>query len=192
MDSFTLCSTIFAPVVLSATYTTQIDFYNRHISGLMVFKTMNDTTERVVFMTETGFKFFDFEFHPNGFKVQYIIPSLNKKFIVNTFRNDISYLLIPPIKSSIHPQIKNDTCTLFKFSKSKSNCYYYSNKQCTELHRIEVGTDRKKSLTIELAGKQNKNPETINIVHHSFKLIIFLKQIDTHADSTTPWFLYYW
>lgn len=177
MDVFTNCPPVFKPAVHTATYSTQLDFYKKHLSGLFLFKAMNDTTERVVFMTETGFKFFDFEFTPNTFKVQYIIPALNKKIIVNTLRKDLGLLLIAPIENTAHEQPKSDSYTIFKFPAGKGNIYYSTDKRCEQLQKIETGTDKKKSLTIELSEKEHKNPKTINIVHQNFKLTIFMKQI---------------
>jgi hypothetical protein len=177
MDAFTNCPPVFKPAIHTANYKAELDFYKKHISGLFVFKSMNDSTERVVFMTETGFKFFDFEFTPHQFKVQYIIPSLNKKLIVNTLSRDLGYLVVPPIESSAHEQPKNDNYTIFKFPVHKAYAYYTSDKRCDQLQKIEVGNDKKKNLVIDFTDRQNINPKTINIAHQNFKLTIFMKQI---------------
>lgn len=177
MDAFTNCPPVFKPAIRTATYTSELDFYSKHISGLFVFKSMNDTTERVVFMTEMGFKFFDFEFTPNTFRVQYIIPGLNKKIIVNTLHRDLGYLVIPPVENSKHEQPKSDNATVFKFPEGKSYLYYTSDKKCDQLQKIEVGSDKKKSLIVDITDTMNNNPKTINIAHKNFKLTIFMKQI---------------
>jgi hypothetical protein len=177
LDTFTNCPVVFRPAIHTATYSAQLDFYKKHISGLFIFKSMNDTTERVVFMTETGFKFFDLEFTPQSFKVQYIIPSLNKKFIISTLRRDLAYLVISPIENSAHEQPKSDLYTIFKFPVRKGYTYYTTDKKCSQLRKIEAGTDKKKTLVIDIAGMQNNNPQTINIAHQNFKLTIFMKQI---------------
>ena len=79
--------------ISTATYHTQIDFFGKHLSGLLVFKATSDTTERTIFMTETGFKFFDFEFTPATFSVKYCLPAKNKKIITKTFQRDIGFLV---------------------------------------------------------------------------------------------------
>jgi VCBS repeat-containing protein len=180
MDAFTNCPPVFRPAIHTATvtYNAQLDFYKKHISGLFVFKSMNDTTERVVFMNETGFKFFDFEFTPHNFKVQYIIPSLNKKFIVNTLQKDLGYLIVPPVENSAHEQPKSDAYTTFKFPQAKGAVYYSTDRHCEQLQKIEVGKDKKKSLIIDLTDMQHNSPQTINIAHQNFKLTIFMKQIN--------------
>jgi hypothetical protein len=177
LDMFTKCPPVFTPAVRNATYSTQIDFYKKHLSGLLLFKATGDTTERVVFMTETGFKFFDLEFTPHHFEVKYIIPSLNKKIIINTLSRDFSYLVMPPLENSTHEQPKSDNSTIFKFPNGKSYDYYTTDKKCTQLQRILAGNDKKKNLIIDFTGSKDHSPETINIAHQNLKLTIFLRQI---------------
>jgi hypothetical protein len=178
MDKLTNCAAVFIPSVYTATYSSQIDFYKKHFSGLFVFKAMNDTTERVVFMTETGFKFFDFEYTPHGFAVKYIIPSLNKKIIIHTFSRDLGYLVAPPIENPAHEQEPGDNKIISKFPTRHTYTYYTTDKKCSLLQQIAVGNDHKKSLVIDLTGTRNNNPQTINIAHKNLKLTIFMKQID--------------
>lgn len=179
MDIFTNCPPVFTPAVRSATYSTQIDLYNKHLSGLLLFKATGDTTERVVFMTETGFKFFDLEFSPHHFEVKYIIPSLNKKVIIKMLSRDLGYLVVPPVENSPHEQPKADSSIIFKFPIGRSFNYYITDKKCTQLQRIEAGDDKKKNLVIGLIYGQKPAPETIKIAHQSIKLTIFLRQINT-------------
>lgn len=179
LDIFTNCPAVFTPAVRTARYTTQIDFYRKHLSGLMVFKATGDTTERVVFMTETGFKFFDLEFTPHTSSVRYIIPSLNKKIIVNMLTRDLGYLAAAPPENSAHDQPKSDNNTIFKFPRGKGYDYYVADKQCNRLQRIESGTDSKKSLVIDFADGGESGLGTINIAHQNIKLTIFLRQIST-------------
>jgi hypothetical protein len=177
MDIFTNCPVVYQPAVHNAKYTAQIDFFKKHFSGLFVFKSLNDSTQRVVFMNETGFKFFDFEFGSHHFTVQYIIPGLNKKIIVNTLRRDIGYLAQAPSENSAREQTKGDTYTLFKFPQGKAASYYYTDTKCNHLQKIESGSDGKKHITIDLSGSMKSNPETINLSDKNVRLTIFLRQI---------------
>src|SRR5690349_10497852 len=68
------CLAKFKPVFKSTWYNASIDVVGKHLSGLLLFKTMADSTMRVVFTNEVGITFFDFEFAPNGhFKVKQVI-----------------------------------------------------------------------------------------------------------------------
>ena len=186
MSAYKPCHAIRQPLVNTATYTAQIDFYQKHITGLWIFKAMDDTTERVVFMTETGFKFFDFEFSPHNFQVKYIVRSLNKKLIVHTFKKDIGYIVMPPNENSIATVLQSDTNIKYTVSRGKAYSYYSTDTRCEQLQKIEEGTAHIRTLVITMKGNRNKNPETINIAHQSYKLNILLKQIDDNASTTTP------
>ena len=87
------CKTVINTKIKTATYHAQIDFFGKHLSGLLVFKATSDTTERAIFMNETGFKFFDFEFTPATFTVKYCLPAMNKKIIIKTFQRDLGFLV---------------------------------------------------------------------------------------------------
>lgn len=178
LDIFTNCPAVFTTPVGTARFTTQIDFYKKHLSGLMIFKATNDTTERVVFMTETGFKFFDLEFTPHSSSVMYLIPSLNKRIIVKTLIRDLGYLATPPLENSPHDQPKSDSNTTFRFPRGGSYDYYVADKQCRSLQRIASGTETKKNLVIDFSNSGSQSHGAINIAHQNVKLTIFLRQID--------------
>ncbi len=53
-----------------ALYNTKVDVVGKHLSGLLLIKLMPDSSTRLVFSNEMGFKYFDFEFSAAGvFKV---------------------------------------------------------------------------------------------------------------------------
>src|SRR3569832_981187 len=69
----TMCIRKFKPAFRADWYTTSVDVYGHHISGLLLFKVMPDSAVRVVFTNEVGVTFFDFEFAKSGgFKVHQI------------------------------------------------------------------------------------------------------------------------
>ena len=81
------CLQKFKPVIERALYNTSVDVTGKHISGLLLIKTMPDSSIRIVFSNEMGFSFFDFGFFTgNGFKVYHIIPQMNKKAVIKTLR----------------------------------------------------------------------------------------------------------
>ncbi len=179
MDTFTNCPPIYEQRITTATYNTQIDFAKKHFSGLLVFKALDDTTKRAVFITETGFKFFDFEFTSNRFRVVYILPNLNKKIIVTTFQKDLGYLLLPINSKQARVELSDAMQTILKFPQKGSRAnYYYADKKCNSLQKIESGTNKKKSLSISVEGFKNENFETVKITHHGFPLSILLKQVE--------------
>src|SRR5688500_8330513 len=57
------------PQLLSTTlFSASIDVVGKHLSGLLFIKAMPDQSHRVVFTSETGITFFDFEYKSDGFE----------------------------------------------------------------------------------------------------------------------------
>src|SRR4249919_2870319 len=83
----------FKPVFAVALYRANVDVTGEHLGGLLMIKRMPDSTMRMVFSNEIGFKFFDFEFSPGGgFKVHSIIKQMNKKAVIKTLRKDFELI----------------------------------------------------------------------------------------------------
>lgn len=59
----TLCDIdSFAPSLGKALYKAEVEITGHHLSGLLLFKTMEDSTQRIAFLLETGQSIFDFGF----------------------------------------------------------------------------------------------------------------------------------
>lgn len=164
--------------IRNATYNTKIDFYKKHFSGLLVFKAVNDTDNRVVFVTETGFKLFDFEFTPNNFNVQYCLPPLRKKIILNIFKNDLGQLVQSDTFYNAHINQKDSVITVtFARGNGRYKDFVLDGK-CGQLIDIERGGKYIKSVSAKISGISKGNFDAIDIYHHPLKLHISLKQIE--------------
>src|ERR1035437_4022081 len=86
------CLNKFKPAISSILYNTHVNVIGKHLSGLMIIKRMRDSTIRVVFSSEMGVKFFDFEYSGIGFKVVYCMEQLNKKVVINQLKKDLGFL----------------------------------------------------------------------------------------------------
>ena len=85
----------FKPAFTVALYNTQVDVVGNHLSGLLLIKKMPDSSTRMVFSNEMGFKYFDFEFAADGnFKVYSIIKQMNRKAVLKTLRKDFELILM--------------------------------------------------------------------------------------------------
>src|ERR1700712_4842391 len=88
------CVQKFKPVFVSALYNTQVNVIGKHLSGLLLIKTMPDNSIRMVFSNEMGFKFFDFGFGADGkFTVFSIIKQMNKKAVIKTLQKDFELVM---------------------------------------------------------------------------------------------------
>jgi hypothetical protein len=90
------CLNKFIPSFTTNWYTAKVDVEGRHISGLLLVKTMADSSTRIVFTNEAGIKFLDVGFNKNEFEVFSIMKALDKKAVVNTLEKDFELMLLKP------------------------------------------------------------------------------------------------
>jgi len=76
-------------------YKAVLDISKHHLSGFMYLKRTSDSSYRIIFSSEVGMKYFDFEFRGKEFIIQYCFPSLEKKSLLKLLENDFRVLLFP-------------------------------------------------------------------------------------------------
>ena len=99
----------FKPVYTVALYKAEVNVMGNYLSGLLLIKKMPDSSTRMLFSNELGFKFFDFEFSKEGdFKVHYILKKMDRKAVVKTLRKDFQLLLMEPMDTTKACMLKDD------------------------------------------------------------------------------------
>jgi hypothetical protein len=172
------CIRQFSPQFNSTLYSTQVDILKHHLSGLLFFKQMPDSSIRVVFANEMGFKFFDFEFDKQGnFTKHYLLAKMDKKAVVKTLRQDFALVLLHPDLSAAHAATDN-RYRYIVVPTEKGNNYYITDTACTQLVRIEKSSRRKPAVTVWMQHYNNGVPDTINIRHEHFKFNISLQKVE--------------
>jgi hypothetical protein len=162
-------------------FTASVDIVGRHLSGLLFIKEMPDQSKRVVFTSETGITFFDFEFQGDDFQVKQIIPQLRKKIITNTLRKDFETLLALPFQNkTMQAWTMGDERYFGTSTRGKEKAFFVTDKSCTTLKRMEVGF-KKPLFSIVTAGIDAAAPESVVITHHTFNMVINLKKMDRHV-----------
>lgn len=172
------CLEKFRPEITSVLYNTHINVVGKHLSGLLIFKKMEDQSTRVVFSNEMGVKFFDFEFKQDGFKVIYCMDKLNKKPVIRQLRKDIGVLLFHEVNISNAKTKSSPDELYFGFKKGKEYDYYITSQDCNELKRIENATSKKKKIITNLTAYKKGMPDSVYISHENFEFNISLKQIE--------------
>jgi len=175
------CIQNFKPVFESVMYNTNVDIVGHHISGVIVFKTMPDSSIRIVFSMKTGFKFFDFGFTPDsGFKVYYILKQMDKKALITALRKDFELILLQHTEAS-HGYLLSDTAEhYYAFPQEKGTNYYITNSSCTHLIRIEKSSKKKVIVEAIMKDYRDGTPDTIGISHKNLNFDIALKKLE-HA-----------
>jgi len=172
------CRAVYQQRIHTANYKAGIDFFKKHYSGILVFKEVSDTLKRAVFITETGFKFFDFEFGAHHFSVIFCLPGLSKKMILNIFKRDFG-LLLNPRRDKALAIVKNVNTITYTFAdENGGRDTYIADTACRQILEIEHRKAGVESFHINISGMKGESFDSVNIKHKHIKLNISLKQID--------------
>ena len=176
-DADVNCIKQFAPQFTTTLYSAYVDVTKYHLSGILFFKLMPDSSTRVLFTNEMGVKFFDFSFAKNGdFTKHYILDKMDKKVVVKALRNDLQLVLLHPDLDKAK-SLKDSTYNYVAVPTPKGNNYYIT-RDCEELVRIEKSSKRKSVVDVHMLNYTNGVPDSINIQHRNFKFTIALKRIE--------------
>ncbi|MEP7278536.1 MAG: hypothetical protein ABI813_07840 [Bacteroidota bacterium] len=172
------CVLKFRPRFSKVLYNTQVDVVGKHLSGLLLMKAMPDSSTRLVFSNEMGFKYFDIEFNRGGgFKVYYILPQMDKKAVLTTLRKDFEILLMQHLEPGKAFVRKKDGLFYYGFPQTKGNNYYITDTACSQLVRLERASKRKVVVTAVMLHYSDGTPDTIGISHQNFNFTIGLKKL---------------
>jgi hypothetical protein len=173
------CITRLAPSEIhTAWYHASVDVVGNHISGLLLIKNMPDSSYRVVFTNEAGVTFFDFGFSRNGsFKVHNIIKQLDKGPVIQTLRKDFELILGLSFHGKAYQAWALDEDIFYGVSQKKETAYFITSKDCASLRRLELGSRRKRKVSVQLTGGYPL-PTKIELVHHTFNMQIKLTHFE--------------
>ena len=177
-----VCVEAFKPVFTRALYNTQVNVTGKHLSGLLIIKTMPDSSIRMVFSSEAGFKFFDFEFYKNEFKVHYIFSQMNKKPVIKTLRKDFELVLMHHLNAPGPYTLKSNGDYYHVFPDGKDFYYYITDSACNNLLRMERGSRKKRIVEAIMHKNSDGMPDTIGIKHHNFSFDIGLKRLQDDTE----------
>lgn len=172
------CVRSFQPVFTTALYNAQVNVTGKHLSGILIIKTMPDSSTRMVFSNEAGFKFFDFGFDKKGFKVYYIVSQMNKKPVIKTLRKDFELVLMKHIHAASYYAMKEESEYYYVFPDGKDHYYYVTDSACSRLIRMERGSKKKKVVEAVMETGKDGMPDTIGIRHNNFSFDIGLKRLE--------------
>jgi hypothetical protein len=171
------CLEKFIPAFEASWYRTSVNVTGKHISGLLLIKTMPDDSKRIVFTNEAGITFFDFEFTQDGFVVHQVIRQLDKKPVINTLRKDFEMLLMTQIRKGEAEQFQRGDTIFHGYAGKKEINYFVTDKNCSSLLRIEKASRRKKKVEVKLFNVRNNVPDSVAIQHFLFNMQIQLKKL---------------
>lgn len=172
------CIEKFKPSFASNLYNASVDVYGNHISGLLLFKAMPDSSLRIVFTNEVGISFFDFEFRQNGkFKVHKIFHLLDKRIVIDLLRKDFETIIMRGVTTRPLNGFVHQNEFFYALPGKKETDYFITDKDCATLLRIEKVSKRKKMLEVRFIGIDRQSPDSIYLKHLTFDMQIGLKKI---------------
>lgn len=125
-----------------ALYEVEISYGSKNISGVAIIKKMEEAqTFRTVFMSETGLKYFDFEYFQNDSTVvHYMMDAMNRKKIIRTLTTDLGLILKKnPDQKILTYFVAENSKTEFIIKEKQQGRHYYrfdeNGKQPTKMSR---------------------------------------------------------
>jgi hypothetical protein len=156
-------------------YKCQMDIYKNHVSGILIIKKINETTHRVAMTSDFGNKLIDFEISENNFKLNYVLPDLDKKIVINFLKNDFQQLLKKqyPVTESF----ENENSKIYFSKIDKKGYYLFFNKENSLLNKIIYTKNNKEKIDFTFDAKKHIFADSLNLQHKDFKINIKLFQI---------------
>jgi len=165
------------PSFSTTLYRTEIEVVGKHLSGLLFFKSLPDSTFRVVFTNEMGLNLFDFQFADRNFKVIHCIDQLNKKPVINQLRKDIGFLLMADLDFAKGKELRKGSSTYYRFAAGEEFTYYITDSASYHIRRIENTTAKRRKVVVTLTNLSEGMPDSVFVDHKLFDFTISLKQI---------------
>ena len=96
-----------------------LNISTKYFGGLLYVKPISDKSERIIFLSELGLKYFDFEHNKitNEITVKYAMEYLNKKSLISLLKNDLLFLLND--YDIVEKRLKSDGVEIIKTTSNK-------------------------------------------------------------------------
>jgi len=160
-----------------------MDIYNNHVSGILIVKKIREHTHRIVFTSDFGNKLIDFEISENDFKLNYVLPDLDKKIVIGFLKNDFQRLLKKKYLAT--GKVENDSSITYVAELDKKNYSYlvFNKGKNNLLQSISFRKKNKEKILYIFDGKKPTFAETIEIQHQDYKINIKLLQITENEEE---------
>lgn len=174
-DKLAVAPLVFKDLSKGKLYKAKVEILKNYLSGLLMIKKVKGSN-RVIFTSETGLKFFDFAFAPDTFIVHQIMEQFDNKHVVNTLKEDIGALVHFNTEGPYETvALKAEQGGLNRRKDGGDWMYYYYQEE--QLNKIERASDKKKKVIITFENYIEDIPQLINIAHKDFKMNIELNYI---------------
>jgi hypothetical protein len=165
-----------------ALYEVDITYGKKNISGVGVIKKMEaNQAFRMVLMSETGLKFFDFEFFPkDSTVVHYVMDAMNRKKILRTFTTDFGLILKknPDQKTLTYYAAENSKPGFIIKEKQQGRNYFHFDEGGKQPVKIGRKAFLSPKTEVEISYNSGGIPVTIDFTHGIIDLKMTFKLIN--------------
>jgi hypothetical protein len=169
-----------------ALYEVDITYGKKNISGIAVIKKMEaNQSFRIVLMSETGLKFFDFEFFPNDSNVvHYAMDALNRKKIIRIFTTDLRLIVKrhPDQKTLVYYVYENPTADFIIKEKRQGRSFYHFDENGKQPAKISRKAFLSPATEVDISYNPEGIPAEIDFTHGIIDLTIEFKLINEQND----------
>ena len=161
-------------------YRTQIEIYGNNLSGILIIKKISDDIHRVAMTTDFGNKMLDFEISETAFKINYLIPDLDRKVVKNILEKDFRALL----KESYDvTEVSEDAAfKIFATENPKGKNFLFYGKKDGLLKKTVITQNGKEKVNFLFDGKSAIFADSITLIHKDFRLKIKLNHIKPESE----------
>ncbi len=155
-------------------YKAQIEIYGNDLSGILIIKKIGKK-HRVVLTSDFGNKLMDFEISEVDFKINYIIPDLDKGIVKRFIENDFRMLL--RTKYPVNQSFENENSEIFVTTENRKKYFLFFNKNNNLLTKIIYTNSGKEKINFSFEAKNPIFAHDFEITHKDVKINIKLFEI---------------
>jgi len=126
-------------------FKTKIIYKTTEISGILIYKKINDSTLAGGFINEFGINGFDFTLSKRHAKLGYLFKSLDKRYIRRALETDLHFLFSRP-KMQTKCSINDTAAYVATINRSLHYVYYYASEKSMERADMYRGVHKIASL----------------------------------------------
>ncbi|MGG5576678.1 hypothetical protein ACPDHL_04950 [Myroides sp. C15-4] len=172
--TFTVVNPYFATIGEEHIFRAHISIFKKELSGLLVVKRMDEQVHRVVLTSDFGNTLFDFSIYKdNPYAINYVMPDLDKKILLNFLAKDFGYL-VEDTYALVAKATQGDT-TVYKGLYKKQKTFVVVNQQ-EDVMEVIAASARKPKISFTYA----KAGEMVEIKHQNFPLSIQLTPLENN------------
>lgn len=156
-------------------YKCQMDIYGNPVSGILIIKKTEGSAHRVALTSDFGNKLIDFTISDTDFKVNYVVPDLDRKIVINFLKNDFRRLLKK--QYPVNQAFENPQFRIYLSQSGREKYYLFFDKESEMLRQIIYTEKDREKIDFSFGAKKHIFADSIQLQHRDYKISIRLFQI---------------